>query len=70
MLARRTSPRRSGDTPRDPERARGRLLRAAFQEMYRSGFRSADLNATLPTAGVTKGALYHHFDNKKPSGTR
>jgi AcrR family transcriptional regulator len=55
-------------TPRDPERTRGRLLRAAFQEMHRSGFRNADLDAILARAGVTKGALYYHFDNKEALG--
>ncbi|MGA7767668.1 MAG: TetR family transcriptional regulator C-terminal domain-containing protein [Candidatus Sulfotelmatobacter sp.] len=43
-------------------------MRAAFQEMHRSGFRSADLNAILAAAGVTKGALYYHFDNKEALG--
>jgi TetR/AcrR family transcriptional repressor of nem operon len=68
MLARRTSPRPSGAAPRDPERTRGRLLRAAFQEMHRSGFRSADMDAILAAAGVTKGALYYHFKNKEALG--
>lgn len=68
MLAGRNRPRRSGATPRDPERTRGRLLRAAFQEMHRSGFRNADLGAILARAGVTKGALYYHFDNKEALG--
>ena len=53
---------------RDPERTRARLLRAAFQEIYRSGYRSADLDAILAAAGVTKGALYYHFDNKEALG--
>ena len=43
-------------------------MRAAFQEMHRSGFRSSDLNAILVAAGVTKGALYYHFDNKEALG--
>jgi AcrR family transcriptional regulator len=43
-------------------------LQAAFQEIYRSGFRSADLDAILTAAGVTKGALYYHFDNKEALG--
>jgi TetR/AcrR family transcriptional regulator, transcriptional repressor for nem operon len=43
-------------------------LQAAFQEIYRSGFRSADLDAILAVAGVTKGALYYHFDNKEALG--
>jgi len=68
MLTGRNRPRRSGAAPRDPERTRKRLLQAAFQEIHRSGFRSADLDAILAKAGVTKGALYHHFDNKEALG--
>jgi len=60
--------RRRRATSRDPERTRELLLQAAFQEMCRSGFRSADLDAILAAAGVTKGALYYHFDNKKALG--
>ncbi len=55
-------------TPRNPERTREILLHAAYEEIYRSGFRSADLDAILAAAGVTKGALYHHFDNKEALG--
>jgi TetR/AcrR family transcriptional repressor of nem operon len=43
-------------------------LQAAFEEIYRSGYRSADLDAILAAAGVTKGALYYHFDNKEALG--
>jgi TetR/AcrR family transcriptional repressor of nem operon len=43
-------------------------LQAAFREIYRSGYRSADLDAILAAAGVTKGALYYHFDNKEALG--
>jgi TetR/AcrR family transcriptional regulator, transcriptional repressor for nem operon len=64
---RKRSPRR-GTTSRNPERTRRLLLQAAFQEMYRSGYRSADLDAILAAAGVTKGALYHHFENKEALG--
>jgi TetR/AcrR family transcriptional repressor of nem operon len=39
-------------------------LDAAFQEIYRSGFRSSDMDAILAAADVTKGALYYHFENK------
>src|SRR6202167_1622196 len=53
---------------RDPERTRERVLQAAFQEIYRSGYRGADLDAILAAAGVTKGALYYHFDNKEALG--
>jgi TetR/AcrR family transcriptional regulator, transcriptional repressor for nem operon len=43
-------------------------LQAASREMHRSGFRNADLDAILARAGVTKGALYYHFDNKEALG--
>jgi TetR/AcrR family transcriptional repressor of nem operon len=68
MLLARRRPSRRGATPRDPERTRGRLLNAAFKEMHRSGFRSADLDSILAKAGVTKGALYYHFDDKEALG--
>ncbi len=64
---RKRSPRK-GTTSRNPERTRGLLLQAAFREMHRSGFRSADLDAILAAAGVTKGALYYHFDDKEALG--
>src|ERR1700689_2889950 len=60
--------RRRRTTSRDPERTRELLLQAAFQEIYRSGYRSADLDAILAAAGVTKGALYYHFTNKEALG--
>jgi TetR/AcrR family transcriptional repressor of nem operon len=68
MLAVRKKLGRKMRSPRDPERTRIRLLQAAFQEMYRSGYRSADLDAILAAAGVTKGALYYHFDDKVALG--
>jgi TetR/AcrR family transcriptional repressor of nem operon len=60
--------RRSAVVHRDPERTRKRLLQAAFQEVHRAGFRSADMDAILAAAGVTKGALYHHFGSKEALG--
>ncbi len=68
MSAVRKRPRESRATSRNPGRTRELLLRAAFEEMYRSGFRSADLDSILAAAGVTKGALYYHFDNKEALG--
>jgi AcrR family transcriptional regulator len=68
MLRGKRRPGRGTATLRDPARTPERLLRAAFQEMHLSGFRSADLNAILAAAGVTKGALYHHFDRKEALG--
>lgn len=53
---------------RQPERTRERLLQAAYDEIHRSGFRGSDLDSILGAAGVTKGALYHHFANKEALG--
>src|SRR5579863_6140361 len=68
MSAVRKRPRGGGATSRNAERTRGLLLQAAFEEIYRSGYRSADLDAIMAAAGVTKGALYYHFDNKEALG--
>lgn len=53
---------------RNPEQTRERLLSAAFEEMHRSGFRGTDLETILARAGVTKGAMYHHFAGKQAIG--
>jgi AcrR family transcriptional regulator len=68
MLAARKNPKRRATKPRDPGRTRERLLRAASREIYRTGFQSASLDTILSSAGVTKGALYHHFENKEALG--
>src|ERR1700690_1702003 len=68
MLAAGKSPKRGAARMRDPERTRECLLQAAFREVYRSGFQSASLDALLAAAGVTKGALYYHFDSKEALG--
>src|ERR1700689_3060045 len=68
MLAARKSPKRKATRLRDSERTRERLLQAASREIYRSGFQSASLDTILAVAGVTKGALYYHFDSKEALG--
>jgi TetR/AcrR family transcriptional repressor of nem operon len=68
MLAARKTPKRRATRLRDPERTRERLLQAASREIYRSGFQSASLDTILAVAGVTKGALYYHFDGKEALG--
>ena len=68
MLAARKNPKRRATSLRAPERTRQRLLRAASREIYRTGFQSASLDTILSSAGVTKGALYHHFENKEALG--
>ena len=57
-----TAPRRA------PVQTRERLMNAAFEEVYHNGFQGSDLKAILAKAGVTKGALYHHFDGKEALG--
>jgi AcrR family transcriptional regulator len=53
---------------RDAERTRERLVQAAAREIYRAGFQSASLETILAATGVTKGALYYHFENKEALG--
>ena len=53
---------------RNSQRTRERLLRAAFAEVHKSGFQNTDVDTILGAAGVTKGALYHHFENKESLG--
>jgi TetR/AcrR family transcriptional repressor of nem operon len=68
MLAARTNPTRRATRRRDPERTRERLLQAAFREVYRWGFQTADLDTIVASTGVTKGALYYHFESKEALG--
>jgi TetR/AcrR family transcriptional regulator, transcriptional repressor for nem operon len=53
---------------RDPDVTRDKLLKAAFEEIYRRGFQAASLDTILANAGVTKGALYYHFPDKASLG--
>jgi TetR/AcrR family transcriptional regulator, transcriptional repressor for nem operon len=53
---------------RESEVTRDKLLKAAFEEIYRRGFQAASLDTILAKAGVTKGALYHHFPDKASLG--
>jgi TetR/AcrR family transcriptional repressor of nem operon len=53
---------------RQPDQTRQKILERAFEEVHRNGFRAASLDSILADAGVTKGALYHHFANKLELG--
>lgn len=53
---------------REPEVTRAKILEAAFEEIHRRGFQAASLDRILVGAGVTKGALYHHFPDKASLG--
>lgn len=53
---------------RNPDVTRQRILDAAFHEIYRNGFQGMRLDEVLAATGLTKGALYHHFPNKRALG--
>lgn len=42
-----------------------RLIEAAWEELRERGFKAARLQHIAARAGVTKGALYHHFPDKR-----
>ena len=48
-----------------PEDTRQAILGAAFQEFYRNGFQGGSVNKIVEAAGITKGALFHHFPGKR-----
>lgn len=57
------------DTPiKAADLTRRALLEAAFAEIHRQGFQAASLTQILADTGLTKGALYHHFPDKKALG--
>ncbi|HUH11793.1 MAG TPA: TetR/AcrR family transcriptional regulator [Longimicrobiales bacterium] len=47
---------------------RERILVAAFEEFHLRGFQAASIDTIVARAGVTKGALYHHFQDKAALG--
>lgn len=53
---------------KNSDHTRQTLLDAAAHEIHRHGFQAASLSRILATTGLTKGALYHHFPNKKALG--
>ena len=44
---------------------RERLLEAGREQFGAHGYEGASLDAILDTAGVKRGALYHHFESKQ-----
>lgn len=59
---------KSSPATRQPDVTRQRILEAAFLEFYRNGFQGGNLNRIVRAAGVTKGALFHHFPSKQALG--
>lgn len=51
-----------------PEETRARILHVAMEEIHVHGFQGASINKIVEKAGVTKGALFHHFKGKNELG--
>lgn len=51
-------------TPKQNERS-NRLLQVALREFCKHGFRESSIDVIAKKANVSKGTIYHHFDNKK-----
>ncbi|ACQ78916.1 transcriptional regulator, TetR family [Beutenbergia cavernae DSM 12333] len=47
-----------------PGSTRGRLVEASLRAFERDGYRNASVSGVAADAGVTTGALYHHFGSK------
>ena len=52
----------------NPDKTRRALLEAAFEEICVHGFQAGSLSNILAKTDLTKGALYHHFPDKKALG--
>jgi AcrR family transcriptional regulator len=60
MPPKRTEPRR-----RRPRERPGEIARAALDLFTRFGYAGTSVDAVARAAGVTKGAVYHHFGSKE-----
>ena len=56
------------DDRKQPDITREKIVDAAYEEIRRHGFQAASLTNILAKAGLTKGALYHHFPTKNELG--
>ena len=54
-----------GTRPRDAERTKALILRAARDEFSEAGFNGARVDAIASRAGANKRLLYHYFGNKE-----
>lgn len=52
------------------ENTRRLILETAFEEFYQHGFQGGSINRIVANAGITKGALFHHFEGKNDLGYR
>ena len=49
---------------RDAETTRNKILEVAADEIHKNGFNNTSLATILKRCEISKGALYHHFENK------
>ena len=64
MLTQETTVTPALGRTRDPEGTRALLVENAFREVHAQGYAGASLDSILANSGLTKGALYHHFESK------
>ncbi len=50
------------------EITRQKILDIAAEEIHLCGFQACNISAIINKAGISKGALYHHFENKQALG--
>ncbi len=55
-------------TERNAGQTRTRILEAAHEEIYHSGYQGMRIETILQKTNLAKGALYHHFPNKLALG--
>lgn len=55
-------------TTRNANETKEKLIKAAFEEIHAHGFQATSMNEIIKRAGITKGALYHHFKSKTELG--
>lgn len=55
-------------TIRNANATKEKIIQAAFEEIHANGFRATSMNEIVKRAGITKGALYHHFESKTELG--
>lgn len=50
------------------EETRKKIIEAAGEEIYRSGYQAASISEIIQIADISKGCFYHHFPNKQTLG--
>jgi TetR/AcrR family transcriptional regulator, transcriptional repressor for nem operon len=64
----RAVPELRGRRKNDPAATRARILDAAFDLFQRQGYNGTSMLEIAAAAGVTGGAMHHHFSTKKAMG--